>query len=141
MRPDQLVQANAANSAGNSIARMIGSPLGGIAVAVGGLGTVVVIDKMKSWVMAGSRIRLRFGSVRVGRVRVASAPEQEWGFYVVGEELGNSEVPPAERGVVSVGEGARRATSARRMASARNTALSTRNAIATPTPSALVVAS
>jgi MFS family permease len=41
---DQLQAANAANGAANSLARLIGSPLGGIAVAAGGLSTVVVID-------------------------------------------------------------------------------------------------
>lgn len=40
----QLVQANAVNSLTDSIARLIGSPLGGIAIAVGGLDTVVAID-------------------------------------------------------------------------------------------------
>lgn len=40
----QLVQANAANSFVDSIARLIGSPVGGIAVAFGGLTAVVVID-------------------------------------------------------------------------------------------------
>jgi len=41
---EQLVQANSANTAASAIARLIGSPLGGIAVALGGLSTVVVID-------------------------------------------------------------------------------------------------
>lgn len=41
---EQLMQANAINSASGSIARLVGSPLGGIAVAVGGLSTVVVVD-------------------------------------------------------------------------------------------------
>jgi predicted MFS family arabinose efflux permease len=41
---EQLVQANSANSASSSIARLVGSPLGGIAVAFGGLATVVVVD-------------------------------------------------------------------------------------------------
>ena len=41
---EQLVQANSANTAGSSIARLVGSPLGGIAVAFGGLATVVVVD-------------------------------------------------------------------------------------------------
>lgn len=40
----QLVQANAANSTASSLARLIGAPLGGIAVGLGGLTTVVVID-------------------------------------------------------------------------------------------------
>jgi MFS family permease len=40
----QLVQANAANSSASSLARLVGAPLGGIAVGLGGLTTVVVID-------------------------------------------------------------------------------------------------
>ncbi len=42
--PDELVQANAAQSTGSSLARLIGSPLGGLSVAFGGLGAVVAID-------------------------------------------------------------------------------------------------
>ena len=38
---DQLVQANAANSTASSIARLVGAPLGGIAIGLGGLTTVV----------------------------------------------------------------------------------------------------
>jgi predicted MFS family arabinose efflux permease len=41
---EQLVQANSANAAATSIARLIGAPLGGIAVAAGGLAAVVVVD-------------------------------------------------------------------------------------------------
>lgn len=40
----QLVAANAAASSGWSIARLIGSPIGGIAVAVGGIEAVLVAD-------------------------------------------------------------------------------------------------
>ena len=40
----QLVQANAANSTASSLARLVGAPLGGIAVGLGGLTAVVVID-------------------------------------------------------------------------------------------------
>ena len=42
----QLVQANAAFSAGGSIARLVGAPLGGIAIATGGLDTVVAVDAL-----------------------------------------------------------------------------------------------
>ncbi len=41
---DQLTAANAANGAAGSLARLIGSPLGGIAVAAGGLNAVVIAD-------------------------------------------------------------------------------------------------
>ncbi len=40
----QLVQANAANSTASSLARLVGAPLGGIAVGLGGLATVALID-------------------------------------------------------------------------------------------------
>jgi predicted MFS family arabinose efflux permease len=42
--PDQLTVANAANSTSASLARLIGAPLGGLAVGLGGIGAVVVID-------------------------------------------------------------------------------------------------
>ena len=41
---EQLTAANAANGAAGSLARLVGSPLGGIAVAAGGLQAVVVAD-------------------------------------------------------------------------------------------------
>lgn len=42
--PDQLTVANAANSTSSSLARLIGSPLGGLAIGLGGIGAVVAID-------------------------------------------------------------------------------------------------
>ena len=42
--PDQLTVANAANSMSASLARLIGSPLGGVAVGFGGIEAVVAID-------------------------------------------------------------------------------------------------
>lgn len=42
--PDQLTVANAANSTSASLARLVGSPLGGVAVGLGGIEAVVVID-------------------------------------------------------------------------------------------------
>ena len=41
---DQLVSANAAFATGGSISRLMGAPLGGIAVGLGGLDTIVVLD-------------------------------------------------------------------------------------------------
>ena len=46
VNPDQLVQANAANSTASSLARLLGAPLGGIAVGLGGLTTVVAVDSV-----------------------------------------------------------------------------------------------
>lgn len=42
--PDQLTVANAANSTSQSLARLVGSPLGGLAVGLGGIEAVVAID-------------------------------------------------------------------------------------------------
>ena len=44
VRPDQLMVANAANSTSASLARLVGSPLGGLAVGLGGIRPVVAID-------------------------------------------------------------------------------------------------
>jgi predicted MFS family arabinose efflux permease len=44
VRPDQLVRANAFASSGGSIARLLGSSLGGILVATGGLDAVAFVD-------------------------------------------------------------------------------------------------
>ena len=41
---EQLVSANAAFATGGSISRLVGAPLGGIAVGLGGLDTIVVVD-------------------------------------------------------------------------------------------------
>ena len=50
--PDQLTVANAANSTSASLARLIGSPLGGLAVGLGGIEAVVVIDGLSFLVVA-----------------------------------------------------------------------------------------
>ena len=64
----QLVTANSANSAASSIARLIGSPLGGIAVALGGLGTVVAVDAITFLTVAGvtTLVRTRTASLATG---------------------------------------------------------------------------
>ena len=49
---DQLIAANSANTASAAIARLIGAPLGGLAVALGGLSTVVVIDAVSFAIVA-----------------------------------------------------------------------------------------
>jgi len=55
----QLVQANAANSTASSLARLVGAPLGGIAVGLGGLTTVVVIDAVSFVAVAGATMFVR----------------------------------------------------------------------------------
>jgi predicted MFS family arabinose efflux permease len=49
---EQLTSANAALSASRSMARLIGSPLGGLVVAAGGLAPVVVVDAVSFLVAA-----------------------------------------------------------------------------------------
>lgn len=61
---DQLVRVNAALSSGASLARLVGAPLGGIAVATGGLGAVVVADAvtfsiggLSAWLIRSDAVR------------------------------------------------------------------------------------
>ena len=56
---EQLQQANAANGASQSLARLVGSPLGGIAVALGGLELVVVIDGLTFVAVAVATVFVR----------------------------------------------------------------------------------
>jgi MFS family permease len=87
----QLVSANAASAAANWIARLIGSPAGGIVVAVGGLSTVVIVDALTFVIGAATvwAVRTptpslvaksdvdaaeRTGSVRDGLRQIRSAP-------------------------------------------------------------------
>jgi predicted MFS family arabinose efflux permease len=56
---DDLVQANSAYSAASSIARLVGSPLGGIAVALGGLQAVVVVDAITFLTVAAATALVR----------------------------------------------------------------------------------
>jgi MFS family permease len=62
--PDQLTVANAANATSASLARLIGSPLGGLAVGLGGIGAVVVIDGISFIAVA----------IATALVRVETAP-------------------------------------------------------------------
>ncbi len=61
---DQLVRANAVLSSGGSLARLIGAPLGGIAVATGGLTAVVVVDAATFAVGGVSAWLIRSDAVR-----------------------------------------------------------------------------
>jgi MFS family permease len=54
---ERLVKANAAASNGGSIARLVGAPLGGLALAAGGLSVVAVAD-LATFVIAGLSIAL-----------------------------------------------------------------------------------
>jgi MFS family permease len=57
--PEQLTAANAANAAAGSLARLIGSPIGGLAVAAGGLSLVVIVDSVTFLAVAGATWRVR----------------------------------------------------------------------------------
>jgi predicted MFS family arabinose efflux permease len=72
--PDQLLQANAANGAAGSIARLVGAPLGGIAVAAGGLPAVVIADGATFLVVA-----LATAFVRTPTSSLASGVSDEGG--------------------------------------------------------------
>ena len=67
---EQLVQVNAALSSGASLARLIGAPVGGIAVATGGLGAVVVADAATFAIGGLSAWLLRSAAVRRSAVHV-----------------------------------------------------------------------
>ncbi len=57
--PDQLTVANAANSTSASMARLVGSPLGGLAVGLGGIEAVVVIDGLTFVAVAIAMVLVR----------------------------------------------------------------------------------
>jgi len=56
---EQLTMANAAISTSFSLARLIGSPLGGVAVGLGGIGAVVVVDGASFAAVAFAMLFLR----------------------------------------------------------------------------------
>lgn len=67
VRNEQLVQANAYASTGGSLARLVGSPVGGIVVATGGLGAVVIADAVTFAIGAA-------GAFLIDRAAVAPLP-------------------------------------------------------------------
>ncbi len=74
---EQLVQVNAALSSGGSLARLIGAPLGGIAVATGGLSAVVVADAVTFAIGGVSAWLIRSAAVRRSAVRVDVGDEAD----------------------------------------------------------------
>ena len=70
VEPDELVTANALNSLNNSLARLIGAPLGGLTLAVWGISGVAFIDAA-SFVVGAVMI----AAIRVpGRAEVSAEP-------------------------------------------------------------------
>jgi predicted MFS family arabinose efflux permease len=64
---DQLLAANAANAASESMSRLVGSPLGGVVVELFGLGGVVVADGISFVVVAGATWLVRTDTSRMSR--------------------------------------------------------------------------
>jgi MFS family permease len=74
---EQLVRVNAALSSGGSLARLIGAPLGGIAVATRGLGAVVVADAATFAIGALSAWLIRSAAVRRSAVRLDGSEQAD----------------------------------------------------------------
>ena len=64
---DQLIAANAANAASESLSRLVGSPLGGIVVELFGLGGVVLADGISFVAVAGATWFVRTDTSRAAR--------------------------------------------------------------------------
>lgn len=78
VEPTELAGANSARAASENIARLVGSPLGGIIVAVGGLPAVVLIDGLSFLAIAAMTAAVRSPARRLERspaegLHVASA--------------------------------------------------------------------
>lgn len=73
---DELVRVNAALATGSSLARLVGAPLGGIAVATGGLTAVVIADAVTFLIGGVSAWLLRSEAVRRA-VRTTDAGDEE----------------------------------------------------------------
>lgn len=86
VKTSQLVQANAANSASSSLARLVGSPAGGIAVAFGGLTSVVVIDSVT---FAAVAVAMGFVRTPTGALL---APDGDAGGHEGGVRVGLREI-------------------------------------------------
>ncbi len=72
VRADQLTVANAANSTSASLARLIGAPIGGLAVGLGGLGAVVAIDGLSFLFVAGMTVLVRAQTAPIAPAAPAS---------------------------------------------------------------------
>lgn len=63
---EHLTVANAANSTSSSLARMVGAPLGGIVVGLGGLTSVVVVDGLTFLAVAVATMMVRAQTAPIG---------------------------------------------------------------------------
>jgi MFS family permease len=95
---EQLTTANAALAASNSLARLVGAPLGGLLVAVVGLRAVVIVDLVSYLVVA---IAITFVRAATDPVPAASGePEDPHPIRTGLREINRR---PILRGVVSIG--------------------------------------
>ena len=101
--PDQLIAANAANAASESLSRLVGSPLGGVVVELFGLGGVVVADGISFVVVAGATWFVRTDTSRASRATAADAAHGSDTTHLddVGSTLGMIRRNPALRALVS----------------------------------------
>ena len=83
VHPDQLTAANAALAASGSLARLIGSPLGGILVAWRGLAPVVVVDSISFLVVATSLRFLRTDTSPIAQPDGSARPHLREGLHIV----------------------------------------------------------
>ena len=67
VEPEQLTAANAARATSENLARLVGAPLGGIIVAVGGLGAVVAVDGLTFLVVAVATAGVRSNASPLSR--------------------------------------------------------------------------
>ena len=100
--PDQLIAANAANAASESLSRLVGSPLGGVVVELFGLGGVVVADGISFVVVAGATWFVRTDTSRASRATAADTAHGSDATHLdVGSALGMIRRTPALRALVS----------------------------------------
>jgi predicted MFS family arabinose efflux permease len=101
--PDQLIAANAANAASESLSRLVGSPLGGIVVELFGLGGVVVADGISFVVVAGATWFVRTDTSRASRATASDAALGSDATHLddVGSTLAMIRRTPALRALVS----------------------------------------
>lgn len=72
----ELASANSARAVSENIARLVGSPLGGIVVAVGGLGGVVIVDGLSFLIVSISTALVRSDAAAVARPATVSIDER-----------------------------------------------------------------
>lgn len=77
---DQLAVANSANAAGDSLARLVGSPLGGLVVAFGGLPAVIVLN-IVCFLVAGLLVSLVTGDRGLPLARAHDRPPRLWADF------------------------------------------------------------